>query len=125
MGSFTPTPVTRFGANGPRPAIAPNTWVYMNAGGITGPGAGIAKGVGDEGFNTLSYSPELRRAVTFGLYHAVSIADGEDQNALMAYSFGENRWDLVEITESDGSEFLPGVGHDEGNATVDTVNGCT
>jgi hypothetical protein len=29
----------------------------------------------------------------------------------------------VEITEAAGSEFLPGVGHDEGNATVDTVNG--
>ena len=123
VGSFTSTPVTRFGVNGPRPPITPNTWIYMNAGGITGPGAGIGTGVGDEGFNTFSYSPHLRRSVTFGLYHAASIADGEDQNALLAYSFGENRWDVVEITEADGSEFLLAVGHDEGNATVDTVNG--
>ena len=121
--SFTAPALTRFGANGPAPDVPPNTWVYMNAGGIAAPGAGIATGIGDEGFNTFAYSPHLRRAVTFGLYHARSIADGEDQNALLAYSFAENRWDVVEITEADGSEFLPGVGHDEGNATVDTVNG--
>ena len=121
--SFAAPALTRFGANGPAPDIPPNTWVYMNAGGIAAPGAGIATGIGDEGFNTFAYSPHLRRAVTFGLYHARSIAEGEDQNALLAYSFAENRWDVVEITEADGSEFLPGVGHDEGNATVDTVNG--
>lgn len=122
-GSFESTPVSRFGASGPRPAMTANTWLYLNAGGIAGPAAGIATGVGDEGFNTFSYAPNLRRSLTFGLYHAASIADGEDQNALLAYSFAENRWDVVEITEADGSEFLPGVGHDEGNATVDTVNG--
>jgi hypothetical protein len=64
----------------------------MGAGGITGSGAGWPTGVGDEGFNTFSYSLHLKRAVTFGLYHARSISDGEDQNALLAYSFAENRW---------------------------------
>jgi hypothetical protein len=57
-----------------------------------------------------------------GLYHARSIAKGEDQNELLPYSFAENHWDVVGITETDGSD-LPGVGHDEGNASVDTVNG--
>jgi hypothetical protein len=121
--SFVAAAPTRFGANGLTPTIAPNTWVYMNAGGLTGSGASTATGIGDEGFNTFSYAPHLKRAVTLGQYHARSVTDGEDQNALMAYSFTENRWDLVEITEADGSEFLSGVGHDEGNAVVDTVHG--
>src|SRR6202042_656105 len=51
------------------------------------------------------------------------VTSGEDQNALLAYSFSHNRWDLWEATEDASGEHLAGVGHDEGAATVDTIHG--
>jgi hypothetical protein len=94
-----------------------NTWVNMRAGGVA-----LGHGVGDEGFNTFVYAPGIRKGIVFAQYHAVDVGWGEDQNALLAYDFATNRWEILEVTEAAWSEFLPGVGHDQGNATVDTIN---
>lgn len=94
--------------------LPPNTWVNLQAGGVA-----TGTGVGDEGYSTFVYSPGLRRAVVFGKYHARELGGGEDQNALLGYDFSSNRWDVLEITEAAWSEFLPGVGHDQGNVVVD------
>jgi hypothetical protein len=91
-----------------------NTWVNLQAGGVA-----AGAGVGDEGFSTFVFSPGLRKAVVFGKYHARELAWGEDQNALLAYDFASNRWDLLEVTEAAWSEFLPGVGHDQGWVALD------
>ncbi len=103
-------------AQQPGPSHNPpaNTWVNMQAGGVA-----AGKGVGDEGYSTFVYSPGLRRSVVFGLYHARDVGSGEDQNALLGYDFGSNRWDILEITEAAWSEFLPGVGHDQGLVALD------
>ena len=109
-----------YGKDGPAPVIKPNTWTILHAGGIAGPGA---SGVGDEGYSSINYVHALKRSVVFGKYHAVQVSYGEDQNALLSYDFTRNRWDIVEITEAAWSEHLPGIGHDEGNVTVDPVRG--
>jgi hypothetical protein len=98
------------------PRVIPaNTWVHLEAGGIA---AGV--GVGDEGYSTLAYAPGIGKALLFGKYHALrDVSWGEDQNALLAYDFALNRWDIIEITEAAWSEFLPGVGHDQGYVAVD------
>jgi hypothetical protein len=95
-------------------SLPPNAWVNMQAGGVA-----AGNGVGDEGYSTFVYSPGLRKAVVFGKYHARDLGGGEDQNALLAYDFGSNRWDVLEITEAAWSEFLPGVGHDQGLVAID------
>lgn len=95
-------------------SIPPNTWVNMQAGGVA-----LGQGVGDEGYSTLVYSPGLRKALVFAKYHALELSYGEDQNALLGYDFASNRWDILEVTEDAWSEFLPGVGHDQGNVAVD------
>jgi hypothetical protein len=89
----------------------------MRAGGVA-----TGNGVGDEGYSTFVYAPGLGKGVVFAQYHAVAVASGEDQNALLGYDFAQNRWDILEVTEAAWSEFLPGVGHDQGNATVDPVH---
>lgn len=109
--------LSRYGSSGPSITIVPNTWTSMNPGGL----AVGASGVYDEGFSTFIYSPTLGSGLVFGKYHAVGVA--EEQNALLGYNFPENRWDLIEITEAAGSEYLPGVGHDSGNAAINTLHG--
>lgn len=95
--------------------LPPNTWVNLLPGGV-----GAGDGVGDEGWSTFVYSPGLKRSIVFGKYHAArDISWGENQNALMGYDFATNRWDLLEITEAAWSEFLPGVGHDQGRVAID------
>lgn len=97
-----------------RRSLPPNTWVNLQAGGIA-----TGAGVGDEGYSSFVYAPGIRKALVFGKYHARERSWGEDQNALLAYDLAANRWDIVEITEAAWSEFLPGVGHDQGNVAVD------
>jgi len=97
-----------------RQSLPPNTWVNLQAGGVAG-----GSGVGDEGYSTFVYAPGLRKALVWGKYHAYQMNWGEDQNALLAYDLVANRWDVIEITEDAWSEFLPGVGHDQGNAAID------
>ncbi|MBI1893826.1 MAG: hypothetical protein HYS14_06945 [Candidatus Rokubacteria bacterium] len=97
--------------------LPPNIWVNLRAGGVA-----TGNGIGDEGYNSFVYTPALRKALVFGQYHAISVSDGEDQNALLAYDFALNRWELLEVTEAAWSEFLPGVGHDQGNVAVDTLH---
>jgi hypothetical protein len=94
--------------------VPPNTWVNLQAGGIA-----AGTGVGDEGYSTFVYSPGLGRALVYGKYHARELSWGEDQNALLVYDFAANRWDVLEIGEAAWSEFLPGIGHDQGNVAVD------
>jgi len=94
--------------------LPPNTWVNMQAGGIA-----AGRGVGDEGYSSFVYAPGLQKGIVFGKYHARNLGSGEDQNALLAYDFAQNRWDLLEVTEAAWSESLPGVGHDQGMATID------
>jgi galactose oxidase-like protein len=91
-----------------------NTWVNLRAGGVVS-----GNGVGDEGYSTFVYSPGLKKGLVFAKYHAFEMGGGEDQNALLAYDFGLNRWDVLEITEDAWSEHLPGVGHDQGNVVID------
>src|SRR6266404_1792811 len=91
-----------------------NTWVNLRAGGVVS-----GHGVGDEGYSTFVYSPGLKKRLVFAKYHAFEMGGGEDQNALLAYDFGLNRWDVLEITEDAWSEHLPGVGHDQGNVVID------
>jgi hypothetical protein len=95
-------------------SLPANTWVNLRAGGVVS-----GSGVGDEGYSTFVYSPGLRKAVVFAKYHAWESGGGEDQNALLAYDFSLNRWDVLEITEAAWSEHLPGVGHDQGNVVLD------
>ena len=97
-----------------RQSMPPNTWMNMQAGGIA-----LGAGVGDEGYSTFVYAPGIRKALVFGKYNARERGWGEDQNALLAYDLATNRWEIVEITEDAWSEFLPGVGHDQGNVAVD------
>jgi hypothetical protein len=97
--------------------LPPNTWVNMRAGGVA-----LGRGVADEGYSSFVYSPGLRKALVFAQYHAIEVGWGEDQNALLAYDFAGNRWDILEVTEAAWSEFLPGVGHDQGNVAVDPAN---
>jgi len=97
-----------------RQSLPANTWVNMQAGGVA-----VGAGVGDEGYSTFVYAPGVRKALVFGKYHAYGSSWGEDQNALLAYDLAANRWEIVEITEDAWSEFLPGVGHDQGNVAVD------
>jgi hypothetical protein len=95
--------------------VPPNIWVNMQAGGVA-----AGNGVGDEGWSTLVYAPGIKRAVVFGKYHAArAVSWGENQNALMGYDFATNTWDILEVTEAAWSEFLPGVGHDQGRVAVD------
>src|SRR6266850_169236 len=79
-----------------------NTWVNLRAGGVVS-----GNGVGDEGYSTFVYSPGLKKGLVFAKYHAFEMGGGEDQNALLAYDFGLNRWDVLEITEDAWSEHLP------------------
>ena len=96
-------------------SLPPNTWVDLRPGGVATGG-----GVGDEGWSTFVYSPGLKRAIVFGKYHAArAVSWGEDQNALLGYDLETNRWDILEITEAAWSEFLPGVGHDQGRVAID------
>ena len=108
-----------FGSNGPTVSIPLNTWTPLTPSGL----AIGSSGVGNEGFSTFTYDPGIKKAVVFGKYHAVGTTSGEDQNALLAYDFQTNRWDLLEITETAWSEDLPGVGHDAGNIAIDTLRG--
>ena len=95
-------------------SLPPNVWVNLQAGGVA-----TGSGVGDEGYSTFVYSPGLNRSIVFGKYHAREMGGGEDQNALLAYDYSSNRWDILEITEAAWSEHLPGVGHDQGNVALD------
>lgn len=105
----------RLAAPQPARTLPPNTWVDLQPGGVA-----AGDGVGDEGWSTFVYSPGLRRAIVFGKYHAArAVSWGEDQNALLGYDFVANRWDILEITEGAWSEFLPGVGHDQGRVAID------
>jgi hypothetical protein len=108
-----------YGQDGAAPRLEANTWTRLGAGGITD----AADGVGDEGYSSINYVAAAKRSVVFGKYHAVQVSWGEDQNALLGYDFARNRWDIVEITENAWSEHLPGIGHDEGNVTVDSERG--
>jgi chitodextrinase len=112
------TPLSPFGASGPAVTIPNNTWVNMNPGGI----GKSAWGIGDEAYDSFHYAPGIKKAICYGLYHSNAVSWGEDQNALLAYDFAANRWDLLAPGEFAASEHLPGVGHDEGNSTVDTVH---
>lgn len=108
-----------FGPNLAQPhsaaSLPPNTWVDLRPGGVA-----TGEGIGDEGWSTFVYSPGLRRAIVFGKYHAArAVSWGEDQNALLGYDLATNRWDVLEITEAAWSEFLPGVGHDQGRVAID------
>lgn len=118
-GDEPPVELVRYGSDGPAPQLAPNTWTVLQAGGITVD----AQGVGDEGYSSINYIAAAKRAVVFGKYHAVQLSYGEDQNALLGYDFSHNRWELLEVTENAWSEHLPGIGHDEGNVTVDGQRG--
>jgi len=112
------TALTPFGVNGPAVPVPANTWVNMRPGGV----AKSAWGVGDESYNSFHYAPGIKKAIAYGLYHPPTISYGENQNALLAYDFATNRWDLLQPGEYAASEHLPGVGHDEGNSVVDTVH---
>jgi chitodextrinase len=112
------TPLAPFGSPGPAVTVPPNTWVNMQPGGI---GKSIW-GVGDESYNSFHYAPGIKKAICYGLYHSIAVSWGENQNALLAYDFATNRWDLLAPGEYAASEHLPGVGHDEGNSVVDTVH---
>src|SRR5438270_929809 len=90
----------------------------MHPGGI----ANANWGIGDEGYDSFHYDPGIKKAIAYGIYHSVAVSWGENQNALMAYDFKTNRWDLLAPGEYASSEHLPGVGHDEGNSVVDTVH---
>ncbi|MBX7078686.1 MAG: hypothetical protein K1X88_05815 [Nannocystaceae bacterium] len=118
-GDEVPVALTRYGSDGATPRLVPNTWTVLDAGGITVD----AQGVGDEGYSSINYIAAAKRAVVFGKYHAVQLSYGEDQNALLGYDFSHNRWEVLEITENAWSEHLPGIGHDEGNVTVDGQRG--
>lgn len=121
--SAVPGALAKYGVDGPAKTIPPNTWVSLQAGGIIVGSAG-SSGVGDEGYGCFVYSPTVRKALVFGKYHAVgNISGGEDQNALLAYDFQKNRFDVVEIAEDAWSEHLPGIGHDEGHVAADPVRG--
>src|SRR5580704_8910779 len=95
-------------------SLPANTWVNLRAGGVVS-----GNGIGDEGYSTFVYSSGLKKGLVFAKYHAFEMGGGEDQNALLAYDFGLNRWDVLEITEDAWSEHLPGVGHDQGNVVID------
>jgi len=117
-GVPAPVALSPFGTNGPAVTIPDNTWVEMHPGGVANP----AWNTGDEGYDSFHYDPGIQKAICYGLYHSIAVSWGENQNALLAYDFKANRWDLLAPGEYSYSEHLPGVGHDEGNSTVDTVH---
>jgi len=112
------TALALFGSSGPAVTVPNNTWVHLHPGGV----AKSSWGVGDESYNSFHYAPGIKKAILYGIYHSPTVSYGENQNALLAYDFATNRWDLLAPGEYAASEHLPGTGHDEGNSTVDTVH---
>lgn len=113
--------LTAYGSDGAPAYIGANQWVQVGAtaGGITN-----SAGVGDEAFTSFRYDPITKRAYIWGKYHAyLGNGGGEDQNALLAYSFIHNRWDIVEVGEAMHSEQINGHGHDSGHMAIDTIRG--
>ena len=118
-GTPLPVAIATYGTDGPPISIVPNVWTRLSPGGV----ANCANNVGAEGYASLVYSPGIRKAITFGKYHAArGCGNDEDENALFMYEFARNRWDVLEITEDVWSEHLPGIGHDFGDVAVDTVH---
>lgn len=113
--------LSAYGNNGSTIYFGQNVWQYMNPGGIANGNNGS---VGDEGYEGFRYDPVTKRAYVWGKYHANGgNGGGEDQNALLGYSYVNNRWDVIEIGESHASEYINSHGHDSGRAAVDTIHG--
>ncbi len=89
-------------------AILPNTWTMVPTNGYP---------VQTVGYEKLVYaSSPVKKAVMLGNYHEFST---EPNQALIAYDFDSNRWDVLDVGDSFHTENMPDAGHPVGAFAYD------